>query len=98
MEQNFQDVIYEKTDGIAFARINRPDVVNAFRPLTIDELISALDDAWADTNIGVVVLTGTNGNFCSGGDVKTRVEGGYADETGGARLHVTKLHRLIRFS
>ena len=96
MEQNFQDIIYEKKSGIAFARINRPAVINAFRPLTIDELILAFDDAWEDPDIGVVVLTGTNGNFCSGGDVKTRVDGGYKDETGPPRLHITKFHRLIR--
>lgn len=96
MEHNFQDIIYEKKSGVAFARINRPEVINAFRPLTIDELILAFDDAWQDPNIGVVVLTGTNGNFCSGGDVKTRVDGGYTDETGASRLHITKLHRLIR--
>ena len=71
-------------------------MLNAFRPLTIDEMRDAFQDAWNDTKVGVVVLTGENGNFCTGGDVKTRGEGGYQDEAGGVRLQVTHLHRLIR--
>ena len=96
MINEYKDIIYEKRKGVAFIRINRPEVLNAFRPLTIDELKKAFEQAWYDLEIGVVVLTGTNGNFCSGGDVKVRGEGGYSDEEGGIRLHVTHLHRLIR--
>ncbi|MBI2859221.1 MAG: 1,4-dihydroxy-2-naphthoyl-CoA synthase [Chloroflexi bacterium] len=97
MKQQFKDIIYEKRDGAAIIRINRPRVLNAFRPLTIDEMREAFWDAWQDNNVGVAVLTGTNGNFCSGGDVKVRGEGGYIDEaTGMPRLQVTHLHRLIR--
>lgn len=81
---------------MAFARINRPEVLNAFRPLTIDELRDAFLRAWYDDAVGVVVLTGTGGNFCVGGDVKVRGEGGYKDEAGTPRLQVTHLHRLIR--
>ncbi|MBD3334244.1 MAG: 1,4-dihydroxy-2-naphthoyl-CoA synthase [Candidatus Eisenbacteria bacterium] len=96
MSQEFDDIIYEKREGVAFLRINRPRVLNAFRPRTIDELRTAFEDAWADTKIGVVVLTGTQGNFCAGGDVKARGQGGYVDESGTPRLQVTHLHRLIR--
>lgn len=96
MLQPFTDVIYEKKDGVAYVRINRPEVRNAFRPRTIDEMREAFQDAWDDTNIGVVVLTGTHSNFCAGGDVKARGEGGYNDEEGMPRLHITLLHRLIR--
>ena len=92
----YQDIIYTKRDGVAKVSINRPRVLNAFRPLTIDEMRDAFQDAWNDTQVGVVVLTGENGNFCTGGDVKTRGEGGYQDEAGGVRLQVTHLHRLIR--
>ena len=96
MAREFKDIIYEKREGVAFVRINRPEVLNAFRPLTIDEMREAFLDAWYDQGIGVVVLTGTNGNFCTGGDVKVRGEGGYEDEEGSPRLQVTHLHRLIR--
>ncbi len=78
----FQDILYEKKDGVAFVRMNRPKVLNAFRPLTIDEMRQAFLDAWYDREVGVVVLTGTNGNFCSGGDVSIRGEGGYEDDSG----------------
>ena len=93
---NFKDILYEKKEGVAFVRINRPEVLNAFRPLTIDEMRQAFSEAWYDPEVGVVVLTGTNGNFCSGGDVSLRGEGGYEDISGTLRLQVTLLHRLIR--
>ena len=92
----FQDIIYEKKEGVAFIRINRPQVLNAFRPLTIEEMRTAFLDAWYDDQVGVVVLTGTGGNFCVGGDVKVRGGGGYVDTAGRPRLQVTHLHRLIR--
>lgn len=95
METNFQDIIYIKEGGIAKITINRPEVLNAFRPLTIDEMRQAFQDAWDDTTIGVVVLGG-EGPFCAGGDVKIRGGGGYQDEGGTSRLQVTHLHRLIR--
>lgn len=96
MTAEFQDIRYDKRGGVAKVTINRPQVLNAFRPLTIDEMRRAFQDAWDDNDIGVVVLTGANGNFCTGGDVKARGEGGYQDEAGTPRLQVTHLHRLIR--
>ena len=96
MGTSYQDILYEKKDGVAKVTINRPKVLNAFRPLTIDEMRDAFHDAWYDTGVGVVVLTGANGNFCSGGDVKARGHGGYSDDTGQSRLQVTHLHRMIR--
>src|SRR5581483_6387237 len=90
----YKDIVYEKLRGVAFVRINRPRVLNAFRPLTIDEMRDAFEDAWYDEEVGVVVLTGMGGNFCVGGDVKERGEGGYNDESGVPRLQVTHLHRL----
>ena len=56
---NYTDILFSKTNGIATITINRPEVRNAFRPLTIDEMISAFQDAWDDDQIGVVILTGT---------------------------------------
>jgi naphthoate synthase len=96
MTRAFHDILYKKGDGIAWITINRPQVLNAFRPLTIDEMIEAFLDAWHDDEIGVVVLSGAERNFCSGGDQKIRGEGGYNDESGMPRLHVRELHRLIR--
>ena len=95
MENMFEDVVYTKDGGIAKISINRPEVLNAFRPRTIDEMRHAFQDAWDDNDIGVVVLGGT-GPFCAGGDVKVRGEGGYEDQSGTSRLQVTHLHRLIR--
>jgi len=93
----FEDVIYEKSDGVATVTINRPQVYNAFRPQTIDEMISAFQDAWHDETIGVVVLTGAEGNFCTGGDQKIRGDAGYVDaRENKGRLHVREFHRVIR--
>ena len=96
MTQEFQDILYTKADGVAWVTINRPQVLNAFRPLTIDEMLAAFEDAWHDDTIGVVVLSGAQGHFCTGGDQKIRGEGGYNDASGMPRLHVRELHRLIR--
>ena len=96
MRHHFQDILYRKAEGIAHLIINRPRMLNAFRPVTIDEMLEAFQDAWPDDAIGVVVLSGAEGNFCSGGDQKIRGEGGYNDESGMPRLHVRELHRVIR--
>ena len=86
MTQSFHDIMYRHTDGIGWITINRPQVLNAFRPLTIDEMLAAFEDAWHNEAIGVVVLSGAQGNFCSGGDQKIRGEGGYNDEEGMPRM------------
>ena len=83
--EGFEDIRYEKsTDGIAKITINRPQVRNAFRPLTVKEMIQALADARYDDNIGVIILTGAGDKaFCSGGDQKVRGDyGGYKDDSG----------------
>ena len=73
---NFEDIIYEKTGGVAFVTINRPQTRNAFRDVTLHEMITALTDAWGDGRIGVVVLRGAGGKaFCSGGDLKEKKKG-----------------------
>lgn len=98
----FTDILYHKAGGIAKITINRPEVRNAFRPLTIEELITAFRDAQMDTAIGVILLTGANPApdgkyaFCAGGDQKVRGEGGYLDQGGVPRLNVLELQRLIR--
>ncbi len=95
---SFTDIKYEKTnDGIAKITINRPDVRNAFRPLTVKELSKAFDDARDDANIGVVILCGEGPDaFCSGGDQRVRGHGGYVGDDGIPRLNVLDLQRQIR--
>ncbi len=74
----FQDILYEKKDGVARVTINRPQKYNACAPLTILELTQALMDAWVDETVGVVVLTGAGEKaFCTGGDQSVRTKSGY---------------------
>jgi naphthoate synthase len=98
----YEDIIYEKADGMAKITINRPHKRNAFRPKTVSELYDAFADAREDPRIGVVFLTGagphTDGKyaFCAGGDQSVRGEAGYVDELGVPRLNVLDLQRAIR--
>jgi naphthoate synthase len=94
---DYTDIKYEKMDGIAKITINRPEVRNAFRPLTVTEMMTAFRDAEEDQNIGVIVLTGEGEKaFCSGGDQKIRGDSGYTDGTGVNRLNVLEFQRQIR--
>jgi len=92
----FADIVYEAKDGVAWITINRPEVRNAFRARTVDELIAAFRAAWADADVGVAVLTGAGDRaFCSGGDQKDRGTEGYGG-TSGIGLDVAGLHSVIR--
>src|SRR3989304_1022416 len=100
--KEYQDITYEKADGMARIAFNRPEVRNAFRPDTIKEMIEAFENAWEDTRVGVILLTG-NGpakdgkySFCSGGDQKVRGNAGYVGKDGVPRLNVLELQRYIR--
>lgn len=96
---DYEDIYYQKsTDGIAKITINRPQVRNAFRPQTVNEMISALNDARYDEKVGVIVLTGFGDDaFCSGGDQKIRGDyGGYKDDGGTHHLNVLDFQRQIR--
>ncbi len=94
---DYQDILYETWDGIAKITINRPDVRNAFRPLTVVEMAKAFEVARDDPEIGVVILTGAgNEAFCSGGDQRVRGDDGYVDATGTGRLNVLDLQVQIR--
>ena len=95
----FEDIIFEKSEeGIAKITINRPEVRNAFRPLTVREMQQALEDAREDSGIGVIILTGSGEKaFCSGGDQRIRGDAGYQDSgTGHLRLNVLDFQRQIR--
>ncbi len=93
----YEDVRYEKAEGIAKITIDRPEVRNAFRPQTVRELQRAFTDARDDSDIGVVILTGAGDKaFCSGGDQRVRGHGGYVGADGVPRLNVLDLQRQIR--
>ncbi|WP_324014023.1 1,4-dihydroxy-2-naphthoyl-CoA synthase [Microbacterium sp. JZ37] len=113
--EDYRDITaHVSKDGrIARIAIDRPEVRNAFRPATVDELYRALDLARTDPRIGVVLLTGNGPSpkdggwaFCSGGDQRIRGRDGYKyseDETSvtdsarAGRLHILEVQRLIRF-
>jgi naphthoate synthase len=104
--EGLHDITYHlHADGrIARVAFDRPEVRNAFRPQTVDELAAALDDARQNSRVGVVLLTGNGPSpkdggwaFCSGGDQRVRGRDGYQTEAGTGRLHILEVQRLIRF-
>src|SRR4051794_24026606 len=101
-EGDYEDVLYEKADGIAKITINRPEVRNAFRPQTLRELRAAFGAARDDLEVGAIILTGAGEEaFCAGGDQRIRGDDGYIgdDEVaqqGVGRLDVGDLHVQIR--
>jgi naphthoate synthase len=109
---DFTDITYHRAvdQGTVRVAFNRPDVRNAFRPHTVDELCSALDHARQTADVGCVLLTGNGPSpkdggwaFCSGGDQRIRGADGYRYEGNGqdaprvGRLHILEAQRLIRF-
>ena len=89
--ENFTDITYHRHNSLGIVRIafNRPEVRNAFRPKTVDELFSALDHARTDSKVGVVLLTGNGPSakdggwaFSSGGDQRVRGKDGYKYDDG----------------
>ncbi|MBU2645010.1 enoyl-CoA hydratase/isomerase family protein [bacterium] len=95
----FQEILYEKKEGVARLTINRPDKYNACTPLTVYELTQGLTDAWVDKSIGVVVLTGIGDKaFCTGGDQSIRGSEGYAGTVAALPLEVgwQQVSTLIR--
>ncbi|HEU5001192.1 MAG TPA: 1,4-dihydroxy-2-naphthoyl-CoA synthase [Actinomycetota bacterium] len=97
---DYTDILYETSlpeGGIAKITINRPEVLNAFRPRTVSEMATAFEAARNDPAVGVVILTGAGTRaFCSGGDQKIRGDDGYVDEAGVGRLNVLDLQIQIR--
>ncbi len=106
------DVSYHRSRGHGTVRIaiDRPNVLNAFRPQTVDELYRALDHARQTSDVGCVLLTGNGPSqkhgkwaFSSGGDQRIRGKDGYKYEQEGGdparlgRLHILEVQRLIRF-
>jgi naphthoate synthase len=99
---DYSDITYDVAEGIAKLTINRPEVRNAFRPQTIQELMHAFDAARDDPEVGVVILTGAGPDaFSSGGDQKIRGDDGYIGDdvvakAGIGRLNVLDLQVQIR--
>ncbi len=94
----YEDIIYEKAEGIARITINRPEVRNAFRPETVFEMLAAFNDARDDAAIGVVLLTGAGDKaFCSGGDQRVRGHGGYVGGDKVPRLNILEVQHLIKY-
>jgi len=95
--KEFQEILFTQHGGIAKISINRPQVHNAFTPLTVQEMIEAMHVCRDRTDIGVIILTGEGGRaFCSGGDQSVRGHGGYVGEDTVPRLNVLDLQKLIR--
>ena len=96
-ERPLEDVRYELERGVAWITIARPERYNAFRGQTVDELLHCFKLAWADGDVGVVVLTGEGDRaFCAGGDQKQRAETGDYGPTDYGLFEVEQLHRIIR--
>lgn len=92
---SYEDLTYEEKDGVARVFINRPDVMNAFRGKTVEELIDAIGKAGWNKNIGVIVLGGAGERaFCTGGDQSAHA--GHYDGRGTIGLPVEELHSMIR--
>ncbi|MFL5716477.1 MAG: 1,4-dihydroxy-2-naphthoyl-CoA synthase [Chloroflexota bacterium] len=95
---DYEDIRYEHSGtGIARVTIDRPEVHNAFRPETVQEMIDAFARIRDDSTIGCALLTGAGDKaFCSGGDQRFKDRGGYVGRDGLARLNVLDLQRQIR--
>ena len=102
---NFTDITYHraKEQGTVRIAFNRPEVRNAFRPKTVDELYRAFDHARMSTDIGCILLTGNGPSpkddvwaFCSGGDQRIRGKDGYkyAETESSDSIDVSKVGRL----
>jgi len=111
---DFKDITFHRSREHGTVRIafNRPEVRNAFRPETVDELSTALDYTRFLTDVGCVLITGNGPSpkdggwaFCSGGDQRVRGKDGYKyegpgtgpDPAGLGRLHILEVQRQIRF-
>lgn len=96
--KEYTDIRFEFFEGIAKITICRPEVRNAFRPLTVTEMCDAMVICREDQNISVVVFTGEgNMAFCSGGDQSVKGKAGYIGEDGVPRLNVLDLQKQIKY-
>jgi len=95
--KEYKEILFHKYEGIARISINRPQVHNAFTPLTIQEILDAMNTCREDMEVGAIILTGEGGKaFCSGGDQSVRGHGGYVGTDTVPRLNVLDLQKVIR--
>ena len=101
--KEYEDITYQKSGGMVRIAFNRPEIRNAFRPKTINEMIDAFRHVWMDQEVGVILLTGNGPSpkdgvhaFCAGGDQSVRGHAGYVGDDGVPRLNVLELQRIIR--
>jgi len=95
--REYKEIKFDFFEGIAKISINRPAKHNAFTPLTVNEMIEAMEVCRQDARIGVIILTGEGGKaFCSGGDQSVRGHGGYIGDDEVPRLNVLDLQMQIR--
>ena len=100
----YEDITFKKFGGVARIAFNRPEVRNAFRPKTVDELLEALIICHESQEIGVVLITGEGPSkkdggwaFCSGGDQRVRAKRGYKGLDGVNKFNILDVQRQIRF-
>ena len=93
----YSDILFELCEGVAKITINRPEVYNAFRPETNNQMLEAMEVCRENNDIDIVVFTGVGDKaFCSGGDQNVKGLGGYVGEDGVPRLNILDLHKRIR--
>ena len=76
---NYEQIMYTKADGVATITLNRPQTLNAFTPIMIDEWVRAIEAAKLDPEVRVVIVTGSGRGFCSGADVRSFREREHTD-------------------
>jgi len=102
--KKYEDITFKMADGVARIAFNRPEVRNAFRPKTIDELLDALVICHESQDVGVVLISGEGPSpkdggwaFCSGGDQRVRAKRGYKGLDGVNKFNILDVQRQIRF-
>jgi 2-(1,2-epoxy-1,2-dihydrophenyl)acetyl-CoA isomerase len=99
----YEQINYEKSGGIATITLNRPERLNAFTPVMLDEWLAALTDANTDNEVRVVILTGNGRGFCTGADIARGGEGlslvdrsrSHVDNRNFLRDSVQRIPRLV---
>ena len=95
--RSYQDILFDRYNGIARITINRPRWRNAFTPVTVSEISDALCYCREAQDVRVVALTGAGDKaFCSGGDMNVKGRGGYVGQDGVPRLNVLDVQKQIR--
>ena len=102
--KSYEDITFNYCKGVARIAFNRPEVRNAFRPKTVDEILDALIICHESQEIGVVLISGEGPSpkdggwaFCSGGDQRVRAQRGYKGSDGVSKFNILDVQRQIRF-